>query len=597
MRRKQIIKNKDTLSEFKKQIHNILEDLNNFDENERRDAFRYVKKHFSSNDLLRKNVTAKANRLSVLRNTITKRKSIKLSLRCAVCSKDADTKANLMKHMELHIGSPITCLKCRCAFNNRASYDWHILYYCNRRKKSATRKSKCSQCFKEFVSRNHLAQHQAGHRRNNCTHCNAVLAKRPDLIRHLLKEHNIKLGRRSFKCNNCERTYVKQRSLFYHLQQQHLKTKFICLDCGHVSNFANEHENHVEAHEEKKHWQCSKCKDKFSRRQLYLNHLKRHDRYKCLSCKENFASRVHALKHKRCGHMVQGLEPRLQCPYCPATFYRSLLLQAHLYKHRDEEAILDCRFCNKSFPTPRQYFKHCLTESHDKNSCELYWYICEYCGKQFMKKYMFEQHLRRFHDTQLGNYSCQFCNYKSKYKPNLHRHLKLHFTKENQFMCDHCGKCFSNEAVLIDHIKYKHIEIKQINCSKCNKSFKRKCELTKHLKSHSDERPFGCELCSLSYKRVSHLRRHEEHIHGIPKKSSRVKRLAVDPNSSTHSVQIESEKGDEISLYESTLDNTIDFKQDIQSCNSNQVYVHVLETVPVILDQDQVQIQYINFIQ
>lgn len=62
--------------------------------------------------------------------------------------------------------------------------------------------------------------------------------------------------------------------------------------------------------------------------------MQRHDRYKCLTCKENYASKVHAYKHYKRGHLVQGLEPQLHCPHCPAAFHRNLLLQMHIRKHK-----------------------------------------------------------------------------------------------------------------------------------------------------------------------------------------------------------------------------------------------------------------------
>lgn len=67
--------------------------------------------------------------------------------------------------------------------------------------------------------------------------------------------------------------YVKRRSLYYH-KQQHFKDKFVCLDCGIVCENAEDISIHHKEHEEQKQFKCSKCNQKFSRRQQYLFHMK-----------------------------------------------------------------------------------------------------------------------------------------------------------------------------------------------------------------------------------------------------------------------------------------------------------------------------------
>ncbi|KAF5299924.1 hypothetical protein FQR65_LT09319 [Abscondita terminalis] len=544
-------------------IDNILKQLNNFNENDKEAAFTYVKQHFRQ-DKLSLSTKKRKVRVGSRNSNAKKNKNI---LKCTICQEVKSTKIQYLKHLEGHIGTPITCRRCRKTFNNDASFQWHLSNLCSYRHKLLTNKYKCSQCPKEFWMQAHLYVHQIGHKRNNCSHCGLVFSKYINLKNHLKEQHNITLQKPSFKCKICTKSYVKRRSLYRHLGCHY---KFVCLDCGCVSKTAEEHDNHLVTHKDDKPWKCVKCGDKFSRRQLYFNHLKRHDRYKCLTCKENFASQSHALRHKKHGHVVKGLEPRMYCPYCPSTFFRSLSLQIHLDKHRDKGTTLQCKFCVKSFQTPRQYFKHCLTTTHDENSPDKEFFVCEHCGKQFTKKHVFEKHLHRFHGQQLGPYSCNYCEYKTRFRPNLSRHLKLHFTKQNEYMCDHCGKYFSNVAVLNDHIKYVHKEEKLLHCTKCDKSFKRNSELNRHLHTHSDIRPYCCEMCPNTYKRISHLRRHEENAHGLAKKSNRIKRFLTNDDGRVVPVPVQSKT-------ENLISNS--------STTENNLYIQVLNKIPNGFDQ------------
>lgn len=125
----------------------------------------------------------------------------------------------------------------------------------------------------------------------------------------------------------------------------------------------------------------------------------------------------------------------------------------------EDSATINCKFCDIVFHSPYQYYKHCKTTLHDKNSPEISQLVCENCGKQFTKKYVLEQHLKRFHGTKHTKFSCKYCDYQTQFKPNLERHMNIHFSDKKQFMCDHCGKTFSNIGGLTDHIDYIHVQV------------------------------------------------------------------------------------------------------------------------------------------
>ncbi|KAK5647373.1 hypothetical protein RI129_002265 [Pyrocoelia pectoralis] len=531
MRHSHLPNKTDRFTKFKKNIDKILLQINTLSKSDKTKAFTYVYEHLQTVQTHKSNKNNKSPSrhkakiaFSSKQPALIKKRKLKRKLKCPICNEAKDTKISLFKHLEcLHVDVPLSCLKCRKTFNSQTSFSWHISNLCSRKKRILMKQFKCPECSKEFALRRHLLLHQAGHKKNNCSYCSTVLTRRSQLIRHLLVKHNVKLKRDTFKCDYCKKCFIKRRSLYHHLQN-HLTSEFVCVECGAISKSLTDYQNHQEEHANRKPFQCSHCKQRFARRQLYFSHLNRHERYKCLTCKESFASKVRVYQHKSKGHNVKGLEPHLHCPYCRSTFCRTKLLEKHLVSHKEHLDETTCKHCNKVFNTLDQYFKHCF-ESRHPHVVKAEAYICEYCGQQYTKRYLLDQHLLKNHGKERGPYSCDHCDYTSKFKPNIARHVSLHFSKEKQFVCDHCGKFFSNGAVLTDHINYVHVQVKQFKCTMCEKSFKRNTELTRHQSTHSNLRPYNCVLCSNTYKRISHLRRHEKNIHGIINRTNKVQRL------------------------------------------------------------------------
>lgn len=117
---------------------------------------------------------------------------------------------------------------------------------------------------------------------------------------------------------------------------------------------------------------------------------------------------------------------------------------------------INCKFCDKTFQSPYRYYKHCMTVMHEKQNPETNQLVCENCGKQFRKKYLLEQHLKRVHKTPKETQGCQFCEYKTHNRANLERHVALHLNQTTKYICEQCGKSYLSMASLKDHIAYMH---------------------------------------------------------------------------------------------------------------------------------------------
>lgn len=223
-----------TAFNFPLQVGSVLSKINELDEHEKTKAITYIKKcidpkkktpkpkqevHLNSS-LIKKKFTFKkmlARKKSNVKPTVFK---------CRVCEEARTGKSDMFKHLEGHVGTPVTCIKCRRTFNSSVAFEWHHEHLCGWRRRNNWKVFKCNECpkvyFKQFVVlctfcslkfvfvqvfrfRRHLECHQEGHKRNNCTYCDTVLTHRKELVRHTFEVHGIKLETALHNCQECEK--------------------------------------------------------------------------------------------------------------------------------------------------------------------------------------------------------------------------------------------------------------------------------------------------------------------------------------------------------------------------------------------------------
>ncbi|XP_018022034.1 uncharacterized protein LOC108678185 [Hyalella azteca] len=109
------------------------------------------------------------------------------------------------------------------------------------------------------------------------------------------------------------------------------------------------------------------------------------------------------------------------------------------------------------------------------------------------------------------SYSCSLCDYSTKNKFSMKRHLDTHFNRR-RFVCEACGKAFMSLLNLQDHHAFVHSTEKKFNCSHCCSAFKTRSTLVRHMQRHSDNKPYKCH-CGNKYKRLSGLKKHKLMAH------------------------------------------------------------------------------------
>lgn len=147
------------------------------------------------------------------------------------------------------------------------------------------------------------------------------------------------------------------------------------------------------------------------------------------------------------------------------------------------ECMLNCKFCNKPFPT----------------TAELKLHDCLYPLKT--------------------RFQCRFCNQIIKWKWRLLEHEQAH-TKEKPLQCKVCYRRFTSTRQFVRHEKI-HINKKEITCSQCNKIFNSTDHFKQHEKCHKkvpdkiislqpcfSEEQFTCTQCNKTFNSRGTLEQH-----------------------------------------------------------------------------------------
>ena len=149
-----------------------------------------------------------------------------------------------------------------------------------------------------------------------------------------------------------------------------------------------------------------------------------------------------------------------------------------------------CSYCYKFYKNSFEKINH----EDDEHAIEKY--LCETCGKDFIRSSSLKIHKENVHLGQIQK-SVLF----KKKAPR----------KEN-VLCNHCGKSFSRTSSLKEHISTRHSRIKSFKCDKCDKEFFSRKSLQKHAIIHADVKKYACKFCSYKTNSrnilISHLRIH-----------------------------------------------------------------------------------------
>ena len=134
---------------------------------------------------------------------------------------------------------------------------------------------------------------------------------------------------------------------------------------------------------------------------------------------------------------------------------------------------------------------------------------CSQCDYKGIDSSSLMVHMKTVHEGVL--YQCDQCQYKAKYKSDLMVQIKI-VHEGVRYQCDRCHQKAKYKSDLMVHIKTVHEGVRY-QCDQCPYKAKYKSDLMVHIKTVHDEVRYPCDQCHYRAKLKSDLTKHFKSIH------------------------------------------------------------------------------------
>ncbi|XP_018055622.1 PREDICTED: zinc finger protein 568-like [Atta colombica] len=432
------------------------------------------------------------------------------------------------------------CNLCGARYILQEKYEFHM----ERHKLNKIDKYVCTKCDKETKNENLLWDHYLHMHKSSiqylCLKCKKVFMKKAHLIAH---QKTCKFSDNETMPNI--KTDVDNQKIITRPRRKCKVCRKLIRDPNAINDEAMCASCKIRGISQRQYY-CSKCHKHFMRQERLEFHKMRHnenmDEFICSTCGKEFSGENSLYEHYLFVH--KGFRPHI-CEICGKSFQLKVRLKEHQRKHTGEMPY-QCEVCGLRCRTTHALKFH--KKSHVSNR-----HICEICGKSFLKKQNWNEHLERhwkkdknvllpriftcpvcndnlptyrmlknhmigIHELdrqdplimdQKPLYECNECQEKFKHQMSLKSHKeKVHEGKivPLTFQCDICKNVYKAKRFLIRHIQSEHNDNK---CQQCDETFTDKKDLDHHVSLHNSKKLFACEYSDK--QRDARNLHHQEH--------------------------------------------------------------------------------------
>jgi hypothetical protein len=175
-------------------------------------------------------------------------------------------------------------------------------------------------------------------------------------------------------------------------------------------------------------------------------------KYECVTCNEEFQRASDLYTHTRSVHGKN----KFQCKECLKWFSRKSRLESHELLHKGVR-LFECDQCPRKYATPQGLKTH-LDDAHSVD----YPYVCDKCGKGFIKESKLKHHYSSH--IEVRNYACEICHKSFKTQTYLNFHMDTHQPpelrkhkrrpkKKKTCICPYCGKVSTSLGTHSMHLR------------------------------------------------------------------------------------------------------------------------------------------------
>ena len=218
----------------------------------------------------------------------------------------------------------------------------------------------------------------------------------------------------------------------------------------------------------------------------------------------------HLLHYNNDHYFHFGIENNicLQLPQGSLAFLRIMSVGAI----KEEEGIIyPCANCNSEYKSARQLRRH-NDYAHSKGEN-----VCELCDIKLKTKHQISNHKTRCKGGLLKNFKCDECGFSCQAVSKHMGYVKMHQHKRSKhegllYTCDECEYKSEYKPNLDQHKRYVH-SAKLINCTQCEYLSSTKRAMTRHIQNVHFEKTFQCEQCNFRAGSLPQLNNHKRKSH------------------------------------------------------------------------------------
>uniref|UniRef100_A0A8D0L4R6 C2H2-type domain-containing protein n=1 Tax=Sphenodon punctatus TaxID=8508 RepID=A0A8D0L4R6_SPHPU len=354
-----------------------------------------------------------------------------------------------------------TCKQCDCVFYREE----HLLYHKDTHSQA--------QAYAEVVRSHREAEDNA--RSNDVQHSQESLLKlfkcqQCDYTTYIfsnLRQHfRTHTGEKPFSCKECEKSFRSSSHLRRH-SLLHLRKRHQCGLCLYIGSTLEDLKLHQETCKGK-----SLTKENLGSSEALINVHSTQEGNENIQSPRKTVSRLY------------------KCEQCNYSTYVFGNLKLHIRIHTGERPY-SCDTCQKKFRTSshlnRHKFVHLNMEHLKCSSCgystNKWQSLKQHMISHSAEKRVVASQLEEQSPLAIKMYTCETCDYISVHSGNFKQHLRIH-TGEKPYRCGHCALAFRTSG----HLKRHLITHATLSCTKCEFSTKDKCALQKHIKTHKDKK-------------------------------------------------------------------------------------------------------------